>query len=76
MFCLNSPHGPIDIFRFVRGLEEGYESLRTRFVNRATPAGVPFLSLPDELMVSCQLALPAAERKQDRLRALGYIAGQ
>src|ERR1041385_4152548 len=73
LFCLNSPHGAIDVFRSVRGLEAGYAALKERCPLRATPTGVPFRSLSDDLMIACQLALPEAERKQDRLRALGYI---
>jgi hypothetical protein len=72
VFCLNSPHGAIDIFRYVRGLEEGYAVLRPLCPLRATPTGVPFRSLSDELMIRCQLALPETERKHDRLQALGY----
>ena len=72
VFCLNSPHGAIDIFRSVRGLEPDYQTLRGRFVRRATPSGVPFQSLPDDLMIAYQLALPEPERKRDRLRALGH----
>ncbi len=76
VFCLNSPHAPIDIFRFVPGLEEGFAQLEPRCPMRQTPTSVPFRSLSDELMIRCQLALPEAERKQDRLRALGYRSAQ
>ena len=72
LFCLNSPHGSIDVFRFVRGLEAGYEMLRDLCPQRRTPTDVPFRSLSDALMIQCQLALSEAERKQDRLRTLGY----
>jgi len=72
LFCLNSPYGAIDVFRRVCGLEPGYEVLRNSCPLRATPSGVPFRSLSDALMIECQLALAPSERKQDRLRALGY----
>ncbi|MSU64085.1 MAG: hypothetical protein EXS31_17110 [Pedosphaera sp.] len=73
VFCLNSPHGAIDIFREVRGLEEGFDSLKIQCPQRTTSTGVPFRSLSDELMIRCQLALPETERKLDRLRALGHL---
>jgi hypothetical protein len=70
--CVVSPHGPVDVFRHVPGLEAGYAALREQCPMRQTPSGVPFRSLNDELMIRCQLALPANQRKLDRLRALGY----
>jgi len=72
LFCLNSPQGTIDIFRVVRGLEDGFDTLSATCPMRQTPSGVPFRSLSDELMIRCQLGLPESERKHDRLRALGY----
>lgn len=76
LFCLNSPNGSIDVFRHVRGLEAGYESLRDSCPLCRTPSGISFRSLSDTLMIQCQLALDEAERKQDRLRALGYREGR
>jgi len=70
LFCLLCPHGAIDIFRSVRGLEAGFAACRAHCPVRHTPTGVPFRSLTDELMVACQLALPENERKLDRLRLL------
>ena len=75
LFCLNSPHGAMDVFRFVRGLEAGYGALNGSCPMRQTPSGISFRSLSDELMIQCQLALSEPERKQDRLRALGYRGG-
>ena len=72
VFCLNSPHGAIDVFRSVPGLQAGYEKLKPECPMRATKSGIRFRSLSDKWMIQCQLALPEAERKQDRLRALGY----
>ena len=76
LFCLNSPHGAIDVFRSVRGLEAGYDVWSPQCPIRATPSGIPFRSLSDELMIRCELALPESERKHDRLRALGHGTGQ
>lgn len=70
--CLFSPHGPVDIFRHVPGLEVGYAVLRGECPIRKTPSGIPFRSLSDELMILCQLALPEPLRKLDRIRSLGY----
>jgi len=70
LFCLLSPHGAIDIFRTVRGIEESFESCRVCCPIRQTPAGIRFRSLTDELMIRCELALPEKERKLDRLRLL------
>lgn len=70
--CLFTSHGPVDVFRHVPGLEDGYAALRDQCPIRQTPSGVPFRSLNDELMIRCQLALPENLRKLDRMRALGY----
>lgn len=72
LHCLYTPHGPVDVFREVAGLEAGYAVLREQCPLRQTPTGVPFRSLSDALMIQCQLALPEGLRKLDRLRALGY----
>jgi len=72
VFCLTSPHGAIDVFRFVPGLENGYEALKQSCPVRETNSGIKFRSLSDELMIRCQLALPEPQRKLDRLRYLGY----
>lgn len=72
VFCLNSPHGAIDVFRQVAGLEDGFAALAPQCPLRRTPTGVEFRSLSDELMVRCQMALPEPLRKMDRLRTLGF----
>ena len=74
--CLFTPHGPVDVFRHVPGLEDGYNTLRDQCPLRQTRSGVSFRSLSDDLMIRCQLALPEHLRKLDRLRALGYQAGK
>jgi len=70
--CLNSPHGPIDIFLSVPGLGSEFTVLKPACPIRKTPGGVAYRSLNDDGMIRCQLALPAGIRKLDRLRALGY----
>ncbi len=69
VFCLTSPYGAIDIFRFVQGLE----SWRACY-NRATPSttasGTAFLGLSDSDMLQCQLALPEGHRNEARIQYL------
>jgi len=69
VFCLTSPHGPIDVFRAVEGLTSWKES-RQRAQRCSTTAGTPFVSLSDEDMLRCQLALPESKQKRDRIEAL------
>ncbi|MHB1035676.1 MAG: hypothetical protein ACYC35_12425 [Pirellulales bacterium] len=69
VYCLTSRHGAIDIFRAVKGLDS-WEVCRARAEPGATSAGTAFLALADEDMLRCQLALPEAERRLDRIRAL------
>ena len=71
--CLTSPHGSIDVFFQVKGLEAGYGALRPECEYKSTPSGVSYRSLSDALMIRCQLALEPRLRKLDRLRTLGYI---
>lgn len=72
VFGLNSPPGAVNVSRSVTGLDEGYAVLAPTCPLRRTPTGIEFRSLSDELMIKCQLALPKAVRKLDRLRALGF----
>ena len=69
LFCLTSPHGAIDVFRYVRGLNDWQES-RANAVTGRTASGVPYLGLSDEDMLVCQLALGADEQKADRVETL------
>jgi hypothetical protein len=69
VFCLTSPHGSIDIFRSVRGLES-WASCRARAVPGSTSAGVSFPALCDQDMLQCQMALPEGQRHAERIRAL------
>ncbi len=66
VFCLTTEHGPLDIFREVRGLEAQYDRCRQDAAAAKTANGTSFLSLSDRDMLACQLALPEGERKLDR----------
>jgi hypothetical protein len=72
--CLSSPHGAIDIFRRVTGLED-WGRCQARAELRKTSAGIPYLGLSDEDMLECQLALPETDRRQDRIQALRTALG-
>lgn len=69
IFCLNSPHGAIDVFRTVAGLGPWAES-RARAVTGVTAGGSSYVAIPDEDMLRCQMALPESQRKLDRVAAL------
>lgn len=69
LFCLTSPHGAIDVFRSVKGLES-WATCRARATTGTTGAGVVFVGLADEDMLKCQMALPESERKDQRIRLL------
>lgn len=70
VFCLTSASGAIDIFREVAGLEGQYDRCRDRSSECQTATGVCFASLSNEDMLLCQLALPEAERRLDRVAFL------
>jgi hypothetical protein len=76
VFCLTSPHGAIDIFREVRGLEGQYEACHGRSRLEMTASGIRYRSLSDEDMLACQLALPENERRLDRVAFLKKHLGQ
>jgi hypothetical protein len=69
LFCLTSPHGSIDVFRSVKGLES-WAACRTRAVMAKTATGVPYFALSDEDLLRCQMVLPEGEQKLDRIRVL------
>ena len=69
LFCLTSPHGPIDVFRSVKGLGP-WAASRAKARTSETGRGVAFVGLSDADMLKSQMALPEAERNQDRIRAL------
>jgi hypothetical protein len=76
VFCLTSSHGAIDIFCEVRGLERQYESCHRRSRVETTSSGIRYRSLSDEDMLACQLALPEAERRLDRVAFLQKHLGR
>lgn len=69
MYCLTSPHGAIDIFLSVLGLDD-WGACEARAVQEHTASAVPYLGLSDEDMLACQEALDAGERREDRMRVL------
>ncbi|HEX5102858.1 MAG TPA: hypothetical protein VFV87_03555 [Pirellulaceae bacterium] len=74
IFCLNSPHGAIDIFRAVAGLT-GWHSAAQYAISGTTAGGVPYRGLSDADMLQCQLALDPGQRKQDRIAILKQKLG-
>jgi hypothetical protein len=75
VFCLTSPHGAIDIFRAVKGLEDGFDACLARAIRHAMPDGEVYFGLGDEDMLRCQLALPDTARKAARVAALQAALG-
>jgi hypothetical protein len=69
LFCLTSPHGAVDIFRTVRGLPDWRGCCARAHAGR-TGGGVPYRGLSDRDTLRSQAALPAADRKPDRMRVL------
>jgi len=69
MFCLLTPHGPVDVFRFVAGLDD-WQAARRTAVAEATASGVRYNGLSDEDMLRCQLALDETQQKPSRVAHL------
>jgi hypothetical protein len=69
LFCLSSPHGAIDIFRALEGLND-WQSCRDRAIRESTASGISYWGLCDEDMLQCQLALAVELQKQERVLAL------
>ena len=72
IYCLNSPHGAIDIMRAVEGLGNWQESWLSA-VQEQTKAGMNYRGLSDEDMLKCQLALEETQRKLERVRILREV---
>ncbi len=70
VFCLTTKYGAVDIFRELRGLEGQYEVCFNRAQLAVTTNGIAYRSLSDRDMLACQLALPEAERRLDRVTYL------
>jgi hypothetical protein len=69
VFCLTSRDGAIDIFRYVKGLDDWQASFKT--ANREqTASGIAYFGLSDDDMLRCQYALDENHRKRDRIAAL------
>jgi hypothetical protein len=69
VYSLNSPHGAIDVFRFVPGLVDWHLS-RQSSVSEQTAGGVSYCGVNDDDMLKCQLALDASARKPIRVQRL------
>lgn len=74
VFCLTSPHGAIDIFRRVKGLEDRRACLERAPLEK-TAGGIPYRGLSDEDMLRGEKALDEPARNQDRIRALEKATG-
>jgi hypothetical protein len=70
VFCVTTKYGAVDIFRDVRGLDGSYEACRARAILAQTVSGISYLSLSDQDMLACQMALPENERRLDRVNFL------
>jgi hypothetical protein len=69
VYCLNSPHGAIDIFRTVAGLPD-WRQCQSRAVSGKTTDGTVYQGISDADMLQCQLSLDPHIRKLDRIRDL------
>ena len=69
VFCLICPAGAIDIFRYVRGLDDWQSSFQG-CVKELTKSGVPYHGMSDVDMLRCQYALDEPFRKKDRVTIL------
>lgn len=69
IFCLTSPHGAIDIFRDVTGLED-WKACLARAPWEKTAGNIPYRGLSDEDMLRCQKTLNKSDKKPDRISAL------
>ena len=69
VFCLNSPHGAIDIFRAVHGLGDWSASWQSG-VACITGGGTSYRGISDADMLQCQLSLDPAVRKNERIAIL------
>ncbi len=69
VFCLTSPDGAIDIFRYVKGLGDWPASFKTANCEQ-TAAGIAYFGLSDDDMLRCQYALDESQRKVDRIATL------
>jgi len=73
LFCMTSPHGAIDLFREVLGLENRFQECWQDGAVKKTATGIPYRSLSDRHMLECQLALPEHLRKAGRVARLQLL---
>jgi hypothetical protein len=76
LFCLTTPHGALDVFRELKGLEGEFEAALHRGLPSHTPSGIPYTGLSDEDMLRCQEALDPSERKAGRMEILRRAISQ
>ena len=69
VFSLTTPHGAVDIFRSVAGLDD-WQQCRQAAKREATSSGITYHGISDEDMLKCQLALSDSDRKHQRIKAL------
>lgn len=70
MYCLTSPYGALDIFRSVKGLDDGFSACKARAELRSMPNGEFYYSLCDEDMLRSQECLELKEQKGERVKSL------
>ena len=69
VFCLQCPHGAIDIFLAVAGLED-WQTVNQRGISDTTSTVCPYRSISDQDLLQCQLVLSETEQKKDRVAYL------
>ena len=69
VFCTTSPHGAIDVFRAVKGLES-WKGCAEAAAKGKTANGTEYLGLSDGDMLKCQYALDENQRKPNRIKTL------
>jgi len=72
IYCLTSSYGAIDIFRYVRGLNNWQQSWSCSVVEE-TASGTTYHGLSHHDMLDCQLALETHEQKLDRIKTLRRV---
>ncbi|MEI6233849.1 MAG: hypothetical protein WCT04_12395 [Planctomycetota bacterium] len=70
VYCLTSPHGAIDLYRAVKGLEGGFDACFSRAILRPISDDDAFFCLSDDDMLRCQEALPEEQRRLNRVHVL------
>ena len=76
VFCLTTPHGALDVFRELRGLEGRYDECSRDAGMSQTATGTPYRGMSDHHMLDSQLALDPSDRKPDRIATLQKALGR